>query len=87
MISDCIYNSFTALEDLTALAALKISVISKHSPSAVGWTLAQRESQFFPSWAFVMPTSLLRVPVSLIESFFWTIVTYWVVGLSAQAGR
>ena len=47
----------------------------------------QKESKFYPSWAFVMPTSLLRVPVSLVESFFWTVVTYWVVGLSANAGR
>lgn len=34
-----------------------------------------------------MPTSLLRVPVSLLESFCWSVITYWVVGLSAQAGR
>ena len=47
----------------------------------------QRESKFYPSWAFVAPTSLLRVPVSLVEAFFWTEVTYWVVGLSASAGR
>ena len=47
----------------------------------------QKESRFYPSWAFVLPTTLMRIPVSILESFLWSIITYWVIGLSAQAGR
>ncbi|KAK9797350.1 hypothetical protein WJX73_000657 [Symbiochloris irregularis] len=47
----------------------------------------QRERAMYPSWAFVLPTTILRIPVSIVESLIWTVITYWVVGLSNTPGR
>ena len=44
-------------------------------------------ASFFPAWAFVLPTTLLRIPYSLVEALIWTSIVYWVVGLTASAGR
>ncbi|KAL0029477.1 hypothetical protein WJX77_010449 [Trebouxia sp. C0004] len=47
----------------------------------------QRDDLFFPSWAFVVPTTILRLPVSFVESLIWTVITYYPVGLAPQASR
>ena len=33
----------------------------------------QRDNYFFPAWAFVIPTTILRLPISLVESLLWSI--------------
>lgn len=43
--------------------------------------------QFFPAWAFAGPTSLLRMPYSLLDAIIWAGVVYWLVGLAPDAGR
>lgn len=47
----------------------------------------QRAMQFFPAWAFAGPTSLLRMPYSLLDAIIWSTVVYWLVGLAPDAGR
>lgn len=47
----------------------------------------QRDSLFFPAWAFGLPMYLLQIPVSFIESAVWTILTYYTVGLAPSAAR
>ena len=47
----------------------------------------QHRSQFYPAWAFVIPASILRIPFSLMEGTLWTVLTYFEVGLTANAGR
>ena len=47
----------------------------------------QRDDMFFPTWSFVLPTTIMRFPVSLVESFIWTVITYYPVGLAPQASR
>ena len=47
----------------------------------------QRDDMFFPSWSFVLPTTMMRFPVSLVESLIWTVITYYPVGLAPQASR
>ena len=47
----------------------------------------QRDALFFPTWAFVLPTNLGRLPISVLESFIWVVLTYWEVGLAPNAGR
>lgn len=34
-----------------------------------------------PSWAFVFPTTVLRIPYSLVCAVVWTGVVYYVTGL------
>ncbi|KAJ7294134.1 hypothetical protein O6H91_19G003400 [Diphasiastrum complanatum] len=47
----------------------------------------QRDLMFYPSWAFTLPTWVLRVPMSFYESFIWVFLTYWVIGYDPEAGR
>ena len=46
-----------------------------------------RNNLFYPTWAAVLPTSILRLPYSLLEATLWTVLTYFEVGLSLNAGR
>lgn len=47
----------------------------------------QRAAQFFPAWAFSLPTTLLRIPYSLVEAIQWSCVVYWLAGLAPGADR
>eukprot|EP00879_Flechtneria_rotunda_P006755 GHRR01007099.1.p1 GENE.GHRR01007099.1~~GHRR01007099.1.p1 ORF type:complete len:1177 (+),score=387.98 GHRR01007099.1:1343-4873(+) len=47
----------------------------------------QRAAQFFPAWAFAAPTSLLRIPYSILEGIVWSVIVYWLTGLAPEAGR
>ena len=47
----------------------------------------QRDNLFYSAWAFALPTTLLRIPYSLLESFLWSIIVYWSVGLAPTAAR
>lgn len=43
--------------------------------------------QFFPAWAYAAPTTLLRMPMGVIDSVVWSVIVYWLVGLAPEAGR
>ena len=47
----------------------------------------QRDLRFFPSWAYALPTLILKIPVSLLESALWVSLTYYVIGFDPNAGR
>ncbi|KAL3134274.1 ABC transporter G member 31 [Trebouxia sp. C0009 RCD-2024] len=47
----------------------------------------QRDDLFFPVWSYVLPTSLMRLPVSLLESLIWVAIVYYPVGLSPNPDR
>ena len=47
----------------------------------------QRDNYFFPAWTFVLPTTLMRLPVSFIESLLYTVITYFEIDLAPTAGR
>ena len=47
----------------------------------------QRDNFFFPAWTFVIPTTLMRLPVSFIESLVYTVITYFEIDLAPTAGR
>ncbi|XP_052183660.1 pleiotropic drug resistance protein 2-like [Diospyros lotus] len=47
----------------------------------------QRDSLFFPAWAFALPIWLLRIPISLMESGIWIILTYYTIGFAPAASR
>ncbi|KAL8199987.1 hypothetical protein R6Q57_011326 [Mikania cordata] len=42
----------------------------------------QRDSLFYPAWAFALPVWLLRLPLSLLESGIWILLTYYTVGFA-----
>ncbi|KAK1295575.1 Pleiotropic drug resistance protein 3 [Acorus calamus] len=47
----------------------------------------QRDFYFYPAWACAVPASILKIPISLVESFIWTSLTYYVIGYSPEVGR
>ncbi|XP_061986018.1 pleiotropic drug resistance protein 3-like [Populus nigra] len=47
----------------------------------------QRELYFYPAWAYAIPAAILKVPLSLMEAFVWTALTYYVIGYSPELGR
>ncbi|KAH9780000.1 ABC transporter G family member 37 [Citrus sinensis] len=46
-----------------------------------------RDLCFYPAWAYAIPASILKVPLSLLESFVWTSLTYYIIGFSPEVGR
>ncbi|KAI5322611.1 hypothetical protein L3X38_031683 [Prunus dulcis] len=49
--------------------------------------LKQRDALFYPAWAFGLPICLLRIPISLLESGIWIILTYYTIGFAPAASR
>ncbi|KAJ0734531.1 putative ABC-type sulfate transporter [Helianthus annuus] len=47
----------------------------------------QRDMYFYPAWAYAIPASILKIPLSLLESTIWTCLTYYVIGYSPEPGR
>ena len=47
----------------------------------------QRDYGFFPSWMYAVNITLLELPIGFIDTFLWTIVVYWLVGMTATAGQ
>lgn len=47
----------------------------------------QRDFLFYPAWAFAIPIWLLKIPLSLVESGIWIILTYYTIGFAPAASR
>ncbi|RZC04317.1 Pleiotropic drug resistance protein 3, partial [Glycine soja] len=41
----------------------------------------QKELCFFPAWAYTIPSAVLKIPLSLLESFIWTTLSYYVIDM------
>ena len=46
-----------------------------------------RDCAFFPTWAFVISTTIIRLLASLLEATVFTVITYFAAPLSLDAGR
>ncbi|CAM8960284.1 hypothetical protein QQ045_005472 [Rhodiola kirilowii] len=67
-----LFNGFTEVPMLVA----KLPVLYKH-----------RDLHFYPSWVYTLPSWLLSVPISILESGFWVAVTYYVIGFDPSIIR
>ncbi|RZC79069.1 hypothetical protein C5167_003836 [Papaver somniferum] len=47
----------------------------------------QRDAMFFPSWAYTLPTFIARIPISLMESSVWVLLTYYTTGMAPSPER
>ncbi|ONI01101.1 hypothetical protein PRUPE_6G121500 [Prunus persica] len=47
----------------------------------------QRDALFYPGWAFGLPIWITRIPISLMESFLWTAITYYTIGFAPAPSR
>nr|XP_043634623.1 pleiotropic drug resistance protein 1-like isoform X2 [Erigeron canadensis] len=47
----------------------------------------QRDFLFYPSWAYALPSWIVKIPISLIECALWMILTYYVIGFDPNITR
>ncbi|KAM5559550.1 pleiotropic drug resistance protein 2 [Rosa sericea] len=47
----------------------------------------QRDFLFYPAWAFGLPIWVLRIPLSLMESAIWIVLTYYTIGFAPASSR
>ncbi|URE18250.1 Plant PDR ABC transporter associated [Musa troglodytarum] len=67
-----LFNGFTEV----SLLITKLPVIYKH-----------RDLNFYPAWTYTIPSWILSIPTSLMETGMWVAVTYYVVGYDPQITR
>ncbi|GMH11886.1 hypothetical protein Nepgr_013727 [Nepenthes gracilis] len=67
-----LFNGYAEL----SMTIMKLPVFYKH-----------RELCFYPAWAFAIPTWLLKLPISVIESAIWVSITYYIIGYDPYVGR
>ncbi|KAD5803016.1 hypothetical protein E3N88_14376 [Mikania micrantha] len=67
-----LFNGFMEVPMLIA----KLPVIYKH-----------RDLHFYPCWVYTLPSWLLSIPSSIIESGIWVAVTYYLVGFDPEFSR
>ncbi|XP_060672517.1 LOW QUALITY PROTEIN: pleiotropic drug resistance protein 3-like [Ziziphus jujuba] len=72
-----------------ALIRLMCNGIAEISMTAsrLGIFYKQRDFYFYPAWAYSIPTAILKIPLSLLDAFLWTAVTYYVIGYSPEIER
>ncbi|KAJ8751713.1 hypothetical protein K2173_025884 [Erythroxylum novogranatense] len=70
-----IVNVFNGFSEL-AMSVMKLPVFYK-----------QRDFLFYPSWAYALPTWILKIPITLLETAIWVIITYYVVGFESNVSR
>ncbi|GJY80400.1 pleiotropic drug resistance protein 1-like protein [Tanacetum coccineum] len=47
----------------------------------------QRNFLFYPSWAYAIPTWIVKIPVSFVEAAVWASLTYYVMGFDPNITR
>lgn len=47
----------------------------------------QRDLYFYPAWAYAIPATLLKVPLSILLAVLWTSLTYYTIGYAPEVGR
>uniref|UniRef100_A0A0E0MMX0 ABC transporter domain-containing protein n=1 Tax=Oryza punctata TaxID=4537 RepID=A0A0E0MMX0_ORYPU len=47
----------------------------------------QKNYYFYSSWAYAIPASVLKVPVSILDSLVWICITYYGIGYTATVSR
>ncbi|KAK7261880.1 hypothetical protein RIF29_28203 [Crotalaria pallida] len=47
----------------------------------------QRDLLFYPSWAYAIPSWILKIPVAMVETAAWVFLTYYVIGFDPNVGR
>ncbi|VVB01079.1 unnamed protein product, partial [Arabis nemorensis] len=74
---------FTALFRLLADGLPELTL----TLSRLGVFCKQKDLYFYPAWAYAIPSIILKIPLSVVDSFIWTLLTYYVIGYSPEVGR
>ena len=70
-----IINMFNGFAELS-LTIARLPVFYKH-----------RDLLFHPAWTFTVPSVLLGIPISIIESTVFLAITYYTIGFAPEASR
>ncbi|WOL00752.1 hypothetical protein Cni_G09465 [Canna indica] len=70
-----IVNVFNGFAELS-IAISRLPVFYKH-----------RDLLFYPAWIFTLPNAVLRLPISILETIVWTVMTYYTIGYAPEASR
>ncbi|CAN1747652.1 Pleiotropic drug resistance protein 2 [Linum perenne] len=74
---------FYSLLNIMFTGISEVVLIAKRLPEFY----KQRDSLFYPAWAFALPVWILRIPIAFIESFIWIVLTYYTIGFAPAANR
>ncbi|KAL6296586.1 hypothetical protein ACE6H2_004728 [Prunus campanulata] len=66
------FNGFSEL----AMTIMKLPVFFK-----------QRDLLFYPSWAYSLPSWILKIPITFVECAVWVVMTYYVIGFDPNIER
>jgi signal transduction histidine kinase len=86
----------TIEDGLVFLGVIFLSIVTHlfNGFSELGMTIAklpifykQRDLLFYPSWAYALPTWLLKIPILVLECAIWVGMTYYVIGFDPNIGR
>ncbi|KAM3337572.1 pleiotropic drug resistance protein 1-like [Capsicum galapagoense] len=47
----------------------------------------QRDLLFYPSWAYAIPSWILKIPITFVEVGLWVFLTYYVIGIDPNPAR
>lgn len=47
----------------------------------------QKAFCLYPAWAYCLPSSIIKIPFSVLDSLVWTSITYYVIGYSPEISR
>ncbi|KAK9861391.1 hypothetical protein WJX84_002559, partial [Apatococcus fuscideae] len=75
--------TFQALVHMMFNAYSEMSIVT----GSLSGFYKQRDDLFYPAIAGVLPTTLLRIPYSIVESLVFTGIVYYVTGLEPTASR
>ncbi|CAL9009960.1 unnamed protein product [Prunus brigantina] len=75
LIFSMIVNMFNGFAELS-LTVARLPVFYKH-----------RDLLFHPAWTFTVPSVLLGIPISILESSIWIAITYYTIGFAPEASR
>lgn len=75
LIFGMIINMFNGFAELS-MTITRLPVFYKH-----------RDLLFHPTWTFTLPTVVLGIPMSILDSIVWMVVSYYTIGFAPEASR
>lgn len=70
-----VLNMFNGVSQM-AITIEKLPVFYKH-----------RDFMFYPAWAYSIPIFITEIPISIIESITWVVLTYYTIGYAPNPTR
>ncbi|MQL78829.1 hypothetical protein Taro_011257 [Colocasia esculenta] len=75
LLFSMVINMFNGFAEMS-ITIQRLPVFYKH-----------RDLLFYPAWSFTLPNFVLRIPISVLESVVWMVMTYYSIGFAPEASR